>query len=90
MASDVMAVRLHLPQMRVLEVVEDTPARLVVGVESTLRGLRCPNCGFKCRSVHDRRASCGRHKVPQAPPRPGAQAGICRVGGGLVTADGLL
>ena len=30
MASDVMRVRLHLPQIRVLEVVEDTPARLVV------------------------------------------------------------
>ena len=55
MASDVMAVRLHLPQMRVLEVVEDTAARLVVGVESTLRRLRCPMCGFWCRRVHDRR-----------------------------------
>ena len=56
MASDVMAVRLHLPQIRVLEVVEDTPARLVVGVESTARRLRCPDCGFNCRRVHDRRA----------------------------------
>ena len=55
MASDVMAVRLHLPQIRVLEVVEDTAARLVVGVESTLRRLRCPDCGFKCHRVHDRR-----------------------------------
>ena len=49
MASDVMAVRLHLPQVRVLEVVEDTAACLVVGVESTLRRLRCPDCGFKSR-----------------------------------------
>lgn len=48
MASDVMAVRLHLPQIRVLEVIEDSSARLVVGVESTLRRLRCPDCGFKC------------------------------------------
>ena len=56
MARDAMSVRLHLPQMRVLEVVEDTPARLVVGVESTLRRLRCPMCGFKCHRVHDRRA----------------------------------
>ena len=55
MASDVMSVRLHLPQIRVLGVIEDTPARLVVGVESTLRRLRCPNCGFKCHRVHDRR-----------------------------------
>jgi len=50
-----MSVRLHLPQIRVLGVVEDTPARLVVSVESTLRRLRCPYCGFKCRRVHDRR-----------------------------------
>ena len=28
MARDVMAVRLHLPQIRVLEVLEDTRARL--------------------------------------------------------------
>ena len=56
MARDVMAVRLHLPQVRVLEVVEDTPGALVVGVESTLLRLRCAQCGFKCRRVHDRRA----------------------------------
>ncbi len=55
MASDVMSVRLHLPQIRVLGVVEDTAARLVVSVESTLRRLRCPMCGFMCRRVHDRR-----------------------------------
>ena len=55
MASDVMAVRLHLPQIRVLGVVEDTPSELVVEVESTFRRLRCPQCGFKCHRVHDRR-----------------------------------
>ena len=55
MACDVMAVRLHLPQIRVLEVVEDTPGALRVSVESTFRRLRCPQCGFKCRRVHDRR-----------------------------------
>ena len=55
MARDVMSVRLHLPQVRVLGVVEDTPARLVVGVESTARRLRCPDCGFRCHRVHDRR-----------------------------------
>ena len=56
MARDVMAVRLHLPQIRVLEVVEDAPGALVVSVESTLLRLRCAQCGFKCRRVHDRRA----------------------------------
>ena len=55
MASDVMAVRLHLPQVRVLGVVEDTPGALVVSVESTLLRLRCAQCGFRCRRVHDRR-----------------------------------
>ena len=36
-------------------VVEDTPSALVVRVESTLRRLRCPCCGFGCGGVHDRR-----------------------------------
>ena len=56
MASDAMTVRLHLPQIRVLEVLEDAPGALRVSVESTLLRLRCPQCGFKCRRVHDRRA----------------------------------
>ena len=55
MARDVMSVRLHLPQIRVRGVVEDTPSVLVVRVESTLRRLRCPHCGCGCRGVHDRR-----------------------------------
>ena len=55
MARDVMAVRLHLAQIRVLEVVEDTPGALRVSVESTLLRLRCPQCGFCCHRVHDRR-----------------------------------
>ena len=55
MACDVMSVRLHLPQLRVLGVVEDTPSVLVVSVESTVRRLRCPYCGFGCFRVHDRR-----------------------------------
>ena len=53
MACDVMTVRLHLAQIRVLEVVEDTPGALVVSVESTFRRLRW-QCGFKCHRVHDR------------------------------------
>ena len=55
MACDVMTVRLHLAQTRVLEVVEDTAGALVVSVESTFRRLRCAQCGFKCHRVHDRR-----------------------------------
>ena len=55
MARDVMTIRLHLPQIRVLEVIEDTPGALRVSVESTLLRLRCPQCGFRCHRVHDRR-----------------------------------
>ena len=55
MACDVMSVRLHLPLIRVLGVIEDAPARLEVGVESALRRLRCPQCGFMCQRVRDRR-----------------------------------
>ncbi|MDE0104412.1 MAG: transposase family protein [Bryobacterales bacterium] len=55
MACDVVSVRLHLPQIRVLGVLVDTPARLVVGVESTLGRLRCSGCGFKRRRVCDHR-----------------------------------
>ena len=40
-----MSVRPHLSQIRVLEVIEDAPARLVVGVEPMLRPLRCPTVG---------------------------------------------
>ncbi|MCY3568521.1 MAG: hypothetical protein OXH38_07825 [Chloroflexi bacterium] len=46
---------MRLPQNRVLGVVEYTTARLVVGVESTLRRLRCPSGGFRYHSFHDRR-----------------------------------
>ncbi len=51
MACDVVSVRLHLPQIRVLEVLEDTAARLAASVESTLRRLRCPHCGFRCHRL---------------------------------------
>ena len=53
MASDVMRVRLHLRQVRVLAVVVDTPEELWVRVESTVSRPRCPHCGFKCHRVHD-------------------------------------
>ena len=48
MASDVMRVRLHLRETRVLAVASDTPSELRVRVESTVRRPRCPHCGFKC------------------------------------------
>ena len=55
MASDVMRVRLHLRQIRVLAVAADTPSELRVEVESTVRRPRCPACGFRCARVHDTR-----------------------------------
>ena len=55
MASDVMRVRLHLRQIRVLAVESDTPSELRVEVESTVRRPRCPACGFRCVRVHDTR-----------------------------------
>ena len=53
MASDVIGVRLHLRQVRVLAVVVDTPGELRVRVESAVSRPRCPHCGFKCHRVHD-------------------------------------
>ena len=55
MASDVMRVRLHLRETRVLAVASDTPSELRVQVESTVRRPRCPACGFRCTRVHDTR-----------------------------------
>ena len=55
MASDVMRVRLHLCQIRVLAVASDTPSELRVEVESTVRRPRCSACGFGCVRVHDTR-----------------------------------
>jgi transposase len=50
-----MQVRLHLRLIRVLEVVVDTVAELMVEVVSTRSWSRCPHCGFTCRRVHDSR-----------------------------------
>ena len=55
MASDVMRVRLHLRETRVLAVASDTPSELRVEVESTVRRPRCPACGLGCVRVHDTR-----------------------------------
>ncbi len=53
MASDVVRVRLHLRQVRVLAVAVDTPSELVVEVGSAVRRPGCPACGFCCARVHD-------------------------------------
>ena len=55
MAPDTMQVRLHLRLIRVLAVLVDTLDELVVSVASTRSWSRCPQCGFRCRAVHDAR-----------------------------------
>ena len=54
--SDVMSVRLHLSGVRVRRVLVDSVDRLEVEVESSREWSRCPQCGFKCYKVWDRRA----------------------------------
>lgn len=49
---DAMTIRLHVRAMRVLEVVEDLPERLVVAVVAVASVLRCAACGFKTAKVH--------------------------------------
>lgn len=56
MASDVMSVRLWLPQTKVTGVLVDTAEDLVVGVRSTVTRPVCPHCGSKSGRTHDRRA----------------------------------
>ncbi len=51
MASDVMRMRLHLRETRVLAVASDMPSELRVEVESTVRRPRCPAPGFRCTRV---------------------------------------
>ena len=63
MAPDSMRVRLHLRLIRVLTVLVDTATRLEVEVVSTRSWSRCPHCGFKTRTVHDRR----RRKIRDLP-----------------------
>jgi len=63
MAPDTMRVRLHLRLIRVLAVLVDTVDRLEVEVASTRSWSRCPFCGFKTRTVHDRR----RRKIRDLP-----------------------
>ena len=54
--SDVMSVRLHLSGVRVRGVLVDSVDRLEVEVESAREWSRCPQCGFRCHKVWDRRA----------------------------------
>ncbi|MGH8935411.1 MAG: hypothetical protein ACRDXD_03945 [Acidimicrobiia bacterium] len=43
MTPDAMTIRLHLRRIRVVEVSEDLPERLVVKVEDTRSVVRCPH-----------------------------------------------
>ena len=54
--SNVMSVRLHLWGVRVRGVGVDSVDRLEVEVESSREWSRCPQCGFRCHKVWDRRA----------------------------------
>ncbi|MBC8483332.1 MAG: transposase family protein, partial [Actinobacteria bacterium] len=63
MAPDTMRVRLHLRLIRVLAVLVDTVDRLEIEVTSTRSWSRCPHCGFKTKTVHDRR----RRKIRDLP-----------------------
>lgn len=49
---DSMRVRLHVPGVKVLEVLEDTPSALVIAVAVIRSWVRCAACGFKTRRVH--------------------------------------
>lgn len=51
-ALDAMTIRLHLRAMRVREVVDDLPERLVVAVVALSSVIRCSACGFKTAKVH--------------------------------------
>lgn len=51
-ALDVMAIRLHLRAVRVLEVVQDLPESLVVAVVAISSVIRCSACGHKTAQVH--------------------------------------
>ena len=55
MAADSIRLRLHLSQVRVIGVMEETPEKLDIAVESTTPTCRCPECGARCVRVHDRR-----------------------------------
>ena len=51
-APDSMTIRLHLHGIRVLDVVEDLPERVVIAVALIASVIRCSACGRKTRRVH--------------------------------------
>ena len=55
MAADVLRMHLHSRELRVSEVIADTPQELRVRVESSVRRPRCAACGFRCARMHERR-----------------------------------
>ena len=55
MGWDDITIPLGLRGVRVVRVLENTPARLKVEVRSGWSVSRCPSCGFRCRRVHDTR-----------------------------------
>lgn len=54
---DSMRVRLHVPGVKVLEVLEDTPSVLVIAVAVIGSWVRCAACGHKTRRVHQTKAT---------------------------------
>jgi hypothetical protein len=60
-----MSVRLHLRRIRVVGVLVDLIEKLVVEIADVRRVVRCPHCGFKTTTVHDRR----RYQVHDLPTR---------------------
>jgi transposase len=55
-APDSIRIRLHLRLIRAVRVLVDSIDELVVEVTSTRSWSRCPDCGAKCRRVHDIRS----------------------------------
>ena len=76
--SDVMSVGLHLSGVRVLGVLVDSVDRLEVEVESSREWSRCPQCGFRCHKVWDRRAK----RVRDLGVSGRRTTLVCGVGGG--------
>jgi transposase len=70
-----MTVRLHLRRIRVVDVVRDDEAELVVEVADSQSVKRCPSCGLRTARVHETRRqrvrdlpSLGRPTNRQGPP----------------------
>ena len=53
--QDAMTVRLHLRRLRVVRVVRDDEAELVVEVADAQSVKRCPSCGVRTAKVHETR-----------------------------------